>query len=316
MSAQRIDFRHADFEALIALWRRFYPERYWVSEEVFRRSTVESPLFDWGASCIALQGDKVVGFVAIKRAAARFYRCTDRDAVHINSIAFDTPEIGLDLMTHVKGVLSERGHTRLIFGQDSDHLFPGCPNDLRRLVAFFLVEGFVGDGQVHDLERDLSGYASPAKPVDDAELRMLTKVDAKHLDNFLSQTFPGRWHYDTNQKIAAEGIEACVFGLLIGGEVKGFAGIQSFGHKRPVNGAIWNLSLGDKWGGLGPIGVAADIRGLGYGNALLAGALSELKSRGVENCIIDWTGLVEFYGKHGFAVTRTYDSLALPFESV
>ncbi|MHB8636178.1 MAG: GNAT family N-acetyltransferase [Fimbriimonadaceae bacterium] len=316
MSAQRFDFRHADFPALIALWRRFYPERYWVTEEVFRRSTVESPLFDWGSSCIAMDGETPVGFVAIKRSASRFYRCTDRDVVHINSIAFDTPEIGLDLMTHAKHVVAERGHTRLVFGQDSDHLFPGCPDDLRRLVAFFLVEGFVGEGPVHDLERNLATYESPAKPVADAELRMLAKTDAKPLDRFLGETFPGRWHYDTNQKIAAEGIEQCVFGLLQNGNVKGFAVIQRFGAKRPVNGAIWHLSLGDKWGGLGPIGVAADIRGQGYGNALLGGALTELKQRGVENCIIDWTGLVDFYGKHGFVVTRTYDSLALPLDSV
>src|SRR5579862_6418501 len=193
MPAQRIDFRHADFENLLVVWRRFYPERYWVTEEVFRRSTVESPLFDWGASCIAVHEDKVVGFVAVKRSAARFYRCTDRDAVHINSIAFDTPEIGLDLMTHVKSVLAERGHTRLVFGQDSDHLFPGCPVDLRRLVAFLLVEGFAGEGQVHDLERNLSDYESPAKPMADAELRLLTKADAKQLDTFLAETFPGRW---------------------------------------------------------------------------------------------------------------------------
>ena len=316
MPAQRIDFRHANFEALIACWRRFYPERYWVSEEVFRRSTVESPLFDWGSSCIAVEGETVVGFVAIKRSASRYYKCTDRDVVHINSIAFETPEIGLDLMTHAKHVVAERGHSKLVFGQDSDHLFPGCPIDLRRLVAFFLVEGFVGEGQVHDLERDLRSYESPAKPVKDADLRMLTKADSEGLEGFLTHTFPGRWHYDTDQKIAAEGIESCVFGLLIGGKVRGFAGIQSFGHARPVNGCIWHLSLGETWGGLGPIGVAEDIRGNGYGNALLGAALTELKSRGVEKCIIDWTGLVEFYGKHGFEVTRTYDSLVLPLDSV
>ncbi|HLK13327.1 MAG TPA: GNAT family N-acetyltransferase [Fimbriimonadaceae bacterium] len=316
MSAERIDFRQADFEALVACWRRFYPERYWIEESVLRRCTVESPLFDWGSSCIALERDKVVGFVAIKRSASRFYRCLDRDIVHINSLAFDTAEIGLDLMTHAKHVVAERGHSKLVFGQDSDHIFPGCPTDVRRVGSFLEVEGFVGDGQVHDLERDLKDYKNPAKPVKDAELRMLTPADAKGLDAFLNSTFPGRWRFDTAEKIAAEGIEACVFGLLIGGCVKGFAVIQSFGQKRPMNGSIWHLSLGPKWGGLGPIGVAADIRGHGYGNALLGGALTELKRRGVRSCIIDWTGLVEFYGKHGFVVTRTYDSLALPLDTV
>lgn len=315
MPVQRIDFRHADFDALLGLWRRFYPERYWIDEAVFRRCTVDSPLFDWGSSCIAVADDKVVGFVAIKRAASRFYRCADRDAVHISAIAFDTPEDGLDVMAHAKGVLTERGHTKLVFGQDSDHIFPGCPTDVRRLVSFLLVEGFVGEGQVHDLERDLRPYVNPVKPVAGAELRMLTPQDTDSLNSFLSSTFPGRWHYDTRQKISAEGIDSAVFGLLLEGRVEGFAVIQSFGHMRPCNGCIWRHDLGEKWGGLGPIGVATAVRGKGLGNALLGGALSELRERGVERCIIDWTGLVDFYGKHGFEVTRTYDCLMLPLES-
>lgn len=296
----------------MTLWRRFYPERYWITEEVFRRTTVESPLFDWGASSIAMEGDKVVGFVAVKRTAARYYRCSDRDAAHLNSIAFDTPEVGLDAVAHAKAVLSERGHTRLVFGQDSDHLFPGCPTDVRRLVSFLLVEGFVDEGQVVDLECDLRTYTNPAKPALDAELRMLRPGEQEALDEFFEASFPGRWHYDVRQKIAAEGIDSTVFGVLVVGRIQGFALIQSFGHRRPANGCIWHLSLGDHWGGLGPIGVSGTVRGQGYGNALLGAALTELKARGVANCIIDWTGLVDFYGKHGFKVTRTYDCLALP----
>ncbi len=315
MSVRLTDFRTADFEALVTVWRQFYPAKYHISEELLRRSTVDSPLFDWGASCIAYVGDNPVGFVAIKRAASRLYKCADPDAVHLNSIAFDTPDTGLDLLAYTKGVLTDRGHSKLVFGQDSDHLFPGCPVDVRMLGSFLLVEGFVGSDQVVDLERDLGDYQNPSKPVKGAEFCVLTKKDLPALDKFLQTTFPGRWHFDTMQKVSAEGIESCVFGLVIKGEIKGFAMIQSFGQKRPVNGAIWNQALGENWGALGAIGVASEVRGKGFGNALLGAALENLKARGVRKCIIDWTGLVEFYGKHGFEVTRTYDSLALSLES-
>lgn len=314
MSVRLKDFRSADFEALIAAWRRFYPEKYHVSEELLRRNTVESPLFDWGASCLAVDGGKTVGFVAIKRAASKLYRCADPDAVHINSLAFDTPDIGLDLLARAKGVLTDRGNTKLVFGQDSEHIFPGCPVDVRMLGSFLLVEGFETNGEIVDLERDLGDYQNPAKTVKNAELRPLIKAEKTALDKFMKSTFPGRWHYDTMQKVAAEGIDSCVFALLVDDAIKGFAMIQSFGQKRPVNGAVWNQALGDHWGALGAIGVAEDVRGKGYGNALLGAALDCLKSRGVRNCIIDWTGLVDFYGKHGFKVTRTYHSLSLSLE--
>jgi predicted N-acetyltransferase YhbS len=48
------------------------------------------------------------------------------------------------------------------------------------------------------------------------------------------------------------------------------------------------------------------VRGNGWGGALLAAGLLEQKARGVRQCLIDWTVLDEFYGKHGFEKTRTY----------
>src|SRR5579872_1525515 len=167
-----IDFREANFEELVALWRSFYPTKYHVSVELLRRNTVESPLFDWGASCIAYDQGRPVGFLAIKRSASRFYKCQDPDQVHITGICFDTPDTGLDMMAHAKKVLADRGHSKLVFGQDSDHIFPGCPTDVRMLNSFFLVEGFETGDQVVDLEHDLGEYANPAKPVKDAELRL------------------------------------------------------------------------------------------------------------------------------------------------
>ncbi len=314
MSNRLTDFRNADFEALVSLWRKFYPEKYHISAELLRKKTVDSVLFDWGASCIALDGDSPIGFVAVKKAAKQFYRCPDPDLTHLNSIVFGWPEVGLDMLAYAKEVLSERGSSKLVFGQDSEHIFPGCPIDVPRLKSLLLVEGFEGNDQIVDLERDLADYQNPAKLVKHAELRPLTNKETSILNKYLEETFPGRWHYDTMQKVAAEGIESCVFGLFIRGEMKGFAMIQSFEQKSPVNGAVWHQALGEKWGALGAIGVSADVRGKGYGNALLGEALECLKSRGVRNCIIDWTGLVDFYGRHGFNVTRTYDSLSLSLD--
>jgi hypothetical protein len=44
--------------------------------------------------------------------------------------------------------------------------------------------------------------------------------------------------------------------------------------------------------------------------------LEHLRDHGARRTIIDWTGLVDFYGKHGFEVTRTYNYMTLDLESV
>ncbi len=44
----------------------------------------------------------------------------------------------------------------------------------------------------------------------------------------------------------------------------------------------------------------------GFGGALLDAALRHLSDRRVRGCVIDWTGLVDFYAKFGFKPYRQY----------
>jgi predicted N-acetyltransferase YhbS len=60
------------------------------------------------------------------------------------------------------------------------------------------------------------------------------------------------------------------------------------------------------WGQLGPIGVSRDCRGKGYGTTLLDAGLRCLRDHGVRGCVIDWTGLLEFYARFGFEPYRKY----------
>ena len=58
------------------------------------------------------------------------------------------------------------------------------------------------------------------------------------------------------------------------------------------------------------IGVSADRRGHGYGAALLDAGLRRLHDNGINGCVIDWTGLVDFYARFGFERYRSYTMLA------
>lgn len=308
----RISFIAANFDALAELWNEVHPAKYRMDAELMRMNTVGSPVFDWGASGIEVINGEVVGFVSVKRSAATLYRGLDADQSHLSAIAFKDASIGVDLLADAKKILRNRGATRLVFGQDSRHFFPGLPSECRSLADFLMVEGFTEGGEQVDLERDLKEYANPF-PRPDLELRPVTGEDIPALEAFLRREFPGRWTFDVMFKVLSEPDPSCVFALFDEGGVEGFALLQWDGSAAPIGGAVWRGDLGPSWGSLGPIGVSKNRRGRGEGNALLGAALENLRNRGTRQCIIDWTTLVDFYGGHGFQVSRTYKSYSLAF---
>lgn len=303
----RESFQHANFEALAGLWNQFYPERYWTDAELLKLNTVQSPVFDWGVSQIEVVDGEVVGFVAFKRSAAALYKGPSVDQAHLSAIAYKDPRIAVDLMAEAKHVLRNRGVNRIVFGSDSRHFWPGCPVDCGTLCGFLMVEGFEQGNEVHDLERDLRTYV-PARPLPSGiDFRTLTtEDDVVACRVFLEGTFPGRWHFDSFEKLRVEDRHDCIFAAFDGTDVVGFALIQSWRDRFPIGGGVWRQSLGEKWGSLGPIGVTEELRGNGIGHGLLSAALSHLRDAGVERCIIDWTTLDDFYGVHGFEVSRIY----------
>ncbi len=181
------------------------------------------------------------------------------------------------------------------------------------MQSFLTVEGFSEAGEVVDLERNLSDYKSHATPPAVDILRVGTDADIPAMNAFFDRSeFPARWKYDTMTKVSIEG-PRCVFCLFRGDQMEGFALIQDFTNKAPIGGAVWHVSMGKNWGALGAIGISKAIRGEGSGNALLGSSPlpKNSKKRSVEQCIIDWTGLVDFYGKHGFIPTRRYKPMSL-----
>lgn len=305
-------FYKADLAALTGLYNEFAPARYRIDEEIFRLKTVDVPVFDWGASCTDDSGS----FIAIKRSAAKLYRGPYQDIAHLTTLAFRDPSSMVDLMNGAKRCLRDRGVAALHFGTDTAHLFPGCPTDFPALHDFLIIEGFSEGGEAHDMERDLIDYESKYPVPDGFDLRPIGTGDVAELNEFLIREFPGRWHYDVMRKIDAEGSPDTVFGLFQGGSCEGFALIQHDGCKDPIGGAVWRNDLGPLWCSLGPIGVSKGIRGRGAGGALLGKALEHLRDQGYRRCIIDWTGLVDFYGAHGFEVARTYRYMTLDLDGM
>jgi len=302
-----VSFRHADFDALTALWNRVFPAKYQIDRRVLELNTVLNPLFDWGASQIELDDDlKPCGFAVIKASARRLYPGPEPDTYHLSAIVSEDNRCSVDLLAYAKAVLRERGIYALTFGRDWRHFWPGCPLDVPRLKDFLIVEGFDEEGSQVDVVRDLVDYEPRTRAVEGAEVRPLKSDELAVLDDFLVREFPGRWRFDTMIKTAEEKRADFIYSLWLGGELHGFALTQDESHQFPGCGAVWRGCLGSDWCCLGPIGVSDAIRGSGHGDTLLSQTLVHLKSQGKRRCLIDWTSLTDWYGKHGFEPTNTY----------
>lgn len=304
------NFRTVDLDRLAQFWNEFFPARYRIDSDVLRLNTVDCPVFDWGASCVEEADGEILGFIIVKKSPASLYSGSDKDVAHLSAIGFCDANFGVDLLADLKRLLRNRGCSKLVFGQDSGHFFPGCPEDFPSLTSFLTVEGFGDGGVSNDMERDLSDYENVFPVPEGDELRPLETKDIDALDRFLIREFPNRWRYDVMRKVSVEGA-GCVFGLFRRGSLEGFALLQDASNRLPIGGAIWRNDLGENWASLGPIGVSKSLRGHGHGNSLLGSALAYQHSKGFHRCIIDWTSLVDFYGKHGFTVARRYHSMWL-----
>ena len=310
-------FRRANFNELANLWSNYFPPRYHVDPELLKLNTVDCPVFDWGASLIHAPDGPALGFVVVKKAAAgKLYPGNRTDDAYLCAIAYNEPQTAVDLLAEVKSILRNRGVRMLHFGQDAWHFFPGVPTDFSALKNLLEVEGFVAGPEAHDLERDLADYENKYPMPKGYSARALTLEDLPAIKEFMLEEFPGRWPYDVEEKIKREGYPHCVIGLFRGKEVVGFARVQKWDDKVAMAGGVWRKDLGDHWGSLGPIGVAAGLRGKGLGHALLGAALQHLKDKGVRRCLIDWTILDKFYGAHGFKIARTYRSMNLDLETL
>ncbi len=285
-------------DAVAAAWNAAAGPKYRIDAALIEQNIFGSPLFDPEAS-VWEDGS----FVAVKRSAASLYQGPDPAVAHLSLFVAAQPG---GLLDHAVSRLRENGVTALVVGMDSGHFLPGAPEDISWMERWLADGGFTPGGQAVDLERDMVDYEFVV-PSLGGEHRTLLPEDIPLLETFLKREFPGRWHYDVMRKVKAEG-PGTVFGFFLDGACEGFASLQGEGCLLPIGGAVWHQSLGKSWGSLGPIGISKSIRGKGQGNALLGAALLELRRRGARRSIIDWTGLIDFYGAHGFAVTRRYRS--------
>jgi GNAT superfamily N-acetyltransferase len=234
--------------------------------------------------------------------------------------------IGRAIVTRLLGDARAEGIARVRLGSGIHYLFPGVPIDLPGAQAFFAALGAQFDGETHDLRTSLDGHAATERDqaaLADAGLtvRPMDPTEGEAFLGFLDRSFRLEWVHDQGWA-ADHGMSPADVLLLVPADapgppvaarkIAGFATIHQRGDAPLFGPRFWEGLLEPSSGGLGPIGVVERLRRRGLGRALLAVALDTLHERGVRDCVIDWTTLLDYYGAFGFQPWKSYREGELP----
>lgn len=231
--------------------------------------------------------------------------------------ADDPDEIARDLLSAVEADLAETGVEHLRFGGDPQNFLAGLPVSLAAdLRPVLLDAGFEPGRTVYDLASDVTTFSPPARVVTLREQGVdliVERVAPDHEDDlldFLAEQFPGRWHYEAEEISRLPGGISDYWVLRHGGSVVGFARTNRPNSAFRGPNANWGWRLGENFGGLGPLGIHEDWRGRGWGLFMLSEVVEGLRDDGIEHVVIDWTTILDYYGKLGFEPWLEYEVFA------
>ncbi len=218
--------------------------------------------------------------------------------------------IGSELVSWAQNWLVSRGCKVIHLGGSLRPFTPGLPVELSNL-GFFLKRGFKDRGFAWDLSHDLGNY----QPIRDDRVGLTCPLrpDQEELfRRFLKREFPERWLFEFEESVRTGERLTDYQVLWAGGEINGMVILTFEDSPRPLD-RYYLHGLPRPWGQLGTVGVSKSLRGQGYGALILDSGLRRLAATGVRGCVIDWTGLLDFYGKYGFTPYRQYHMLVKDF---
>ncbi len=312
--------QRSDTAALVRLWNTAFAPPFRIDEAVWEHCTWRAPGFLADDAAVAWADGTPVGLAVTKLWRLEPTPGMSHDMGHLSALAvhpdYRRQGLGGRLLRWAETRLKDQGAQCVLLGREIQPFFCGVP-DLTHALPFFTAHGYAVSGMVYDTMRDLAGYtphpdavATRARFGERLDLRPATAVDVPDVTGFMDLTFPGRWSFEIGHFLAQGGPPEDIALLRLDGEVQGFAHLHSPGTTHLAYGTNWRLALTPPAGGLGPIGVSRAVRGEGLGLALLDAGLQILAERGTRGCVIDWTTLVDFYGKVGFQPWLTYHQAA------
>lgn len=305
---------------LVEVWNRAaasHPVTCGLLEEI----TAADPSFREEDVLAEYDGGRLAAFAIAKRLRSEEPGCERfREIGYIPLLAVDPDYqgrgLGSRLLKRAEEYLRAEGATRVELGGSFHHALPGIPDSLPEALSFFARRGYeIGGKRVWDVQRDVRHFEVPDRVVRDlaaagvtgqvVRSRFGTSEDpgaTAALLEFLHAEFRGRWLRDVGHAFCRPESEAHVMTLVARGSGGRSDRIVAFAqiHLPDTPGTRRWEGFDPDVAAIGPVGVAKSMRGKGLGMAVVALAAAFLEREGARRVVIDWTDLVDFYGRLGF----------------
>ncbi|MGE0488303.1 MAG: GNAT family N-acetyltransferase [Vulcanimicrobiota bacterium] len=276
---------------ILSLWNRLFPP-YPLDWRLFEQNTVAHWQQEGRQILVDRHGDQAVGLLMVTPGSSA--PCIDALGV--------LPEYRRQGRATALLEAGLAGLETVFVGGSLSHFLPGIPAEFEKSTGFFRKRDFQTVECSVDLAQDLTPRHGPFESCGPGQVPALLAM--------LEREFPGRWSRDTRHRLELEGNLEDVVIVREGDEVLGFCHTWHSGNRWLGPSTYWVRHQPLAWGGIGPVGMAAAARGRGLGQRMLAESLNYLSHRRVGRVVVDWTTLVDFYGRAGFEVCRSYTRMA------
>lgn len=314
-----IEYSHPtrdDIPAIVELWNASFGPDFPLTERLLRQTVEGDPFYEAEGCFLARDGGQVVGWIlskSMKTAGPEMGRFEKRGGIGAVCVhpAFQKRGIGSELLKRAENFLRENG-SPLTLLYYPHHLLPGIPAQHEAERRWFEGRGNGGWRESADLVRELADFEVPERVQralaenPSVEMRPAREDESAQIIDFVAREFPGGWNYSTRAHFARGAKASDIIIAVEQGEVIGFCHTADWNSNWLLPSTYWFPLLGEKFGGLGPVGLGKAQRKRGLGLALTAMSVADLKKRGVEKMGIDWTNLIAFYEQLGFQVWKRY----------
>jgi len=297
---------HLHHEGIAEVWNAACGDGLWFSPR-FAAYNLRPTTSAIQAGQLVMVNGKPVAFVLVS-AVVNENAWIDAMAVHPGHQGLG---LGTQLLTWAEGWLRDKQVDEARLGASLRPFVPGAPVEVSS-EAFFVKLGYENLGVAVDMACDLAHGLKVHPVARPPDVLPLTSADVPAMHEFLQRAFPGRWHFEFEEFLREDGrlSDYLVAWANDSGahRIEGFCQTTWEDSMRPLD-RFYPQPLPRPWGQLGSIGVSEACRGKGYAAALINAALERFRAAGIRGCIIDWTGLIDFYARFGFTVHRRYSMM-------
>lgn len=307
MNYEQISLSRAD--DIVKLWNQEIGTDFPMRKELLiQNSFKDSNVLMEGSFLVINENGDLIGFVISKKYTELNVVDFNRSVGWIQALLVKKSNrnkgIGTELLKRAEAALSARGAKKILLGKDVWHYFPGIPDQYGSVKRWFTDRGYQFNGMEYDLLTE-KGLSSPQ--LSDVSIAPIAeKDDANQFLGFLHRIFPGRWEYEAIKYFEYGGSGKEFILLKKENKIIGFCRANGPDSPQIAQNVYWAPLFEDGLGGIGPLGLDPEVRGNGYGLAIVQAGIAYLGQRGLKHVVIDWTRLIDFYEKVGAHPWKAY----------